>query len=137
MTRRQGKKMVWKLNLDEELEEGNVYGYVTNAEMDVQLKNYLEKQEVSGAIGTIQNQYEMVAILTNMYIEEDYRGQGIGTMLMENFISKASSKGADAVILIADTGERNEFGLVEWYENYGFNVIYGDKHSFPLMLKEL
>lgn len=129
--------MSWNLRLDQELEEGNIYGYVTNALTDVQLKNYLEKQGVGEATSIIQKQYDMVAILTNMYIEQGYRGNGLGSMFVESFIENALLKGASAIVLIADTGERNNFGLVEWYENYGFNIIYGEKHSFPLMLKEL
>jgi GNAT superfamily N-acetyltransferase len=128
----------WLLdNLDEEREEGNIYGYVTNTRKDVQLKNYMEKQRIPETVSIIREMFERIAILTNMYVNEVHRGEGIGTSLLEQFIENASAKNAQAIILVADTADSNEFELVNWYENYGFYIIYGERDSFPVMAKEL
>lgn len=128
----------WLQNsLDEELEEGNIYGYVTDGVRDVQLKNYMEEQGFPVVVELIREKYQMIAILTNMYVNDEHRGSGIGTSLLENFIDKAYSKNVEAIVLVADTSDSNEFDLVEWYETYDFKIIYGKKESFPVMIKEL
>lgn len=126
-----------KFNLDNEIENGNIYGYVTNTKSDVQLKNYMEKQHVPEAVPIIQGKFDTIAILTNMYVNEEERGNGIGTFLLLNFIENAVNKHAEAIVLVADTADTNQFNLVSWYEDYGFEIYYGDKNSFPVMVKTL
>lgn len=123
--------------LDEEVEGGIIYGYVTDTENDVQLQNYLEKQHREGALSVICKQYKKVAILTNMYVEEEERGGGIGATLLEDFMDNATFKGAEAIVLVADTLETNAFELVKWYESYDFTIINGERHACPVMLKKL
>lgn len=123
--------------LDEEVENGTIEGYVTNTRSDVQLQNYLEEQRRDGAVSAIQTAYEKVAILTNMYVEEEGRGNGIGSGLLENFIDNATVKGAEAIVLVADTVETNMFDLVEWYETYDFKLLYGERDKCPVMVKVL
>ena len=52
---------------------------------------------------------------------------------MSNAIDSAYDNDAEAIILVADTGESNEFDLVNWYNNYGFEKI-GDASGDPIML---
>lgn len=123
--------------LDKEIEEGNIYGYVTDAREDVQLENYMEDQDVLEAVPIIQEKFHYVAILKNMYINEEHRGERIGSRLLDEFIGNATIKKAEAIVLVADTAEDNEFDLVKWYEGYGFEIIYGERDSFPVMVKKI
>jgi ribosomal protein S18 acetylase RimI-like enzyme len=123
--------------LDEEVDGGSIHGYITDVINDVQLKNYLHEHLMDGALPIIQKKYKTVALLKSIWVDEEKRGQGIGTHLLTNFIDNAQAKRAEAIILIADTSESNEFNLVEWYESYGFQIFYGIRNVFPLMVKEL
>lgn len=129
--------MANKKSLDTELDGGVIYGYITNPTNEVQLGNYLAKHGVVEVIPFIKERFETIAILTNMSVEEEYRGDGLGTELLEGFIDDAVEKQAEAIILVADTGENNEFNLVEWYEEYGFEIIHGHEESFPVMLRKM
>jgi ribosomal protein S18 acetylase RimI-like enzyme len=81
--------------------------------------------------------YKQVAVLTNMHIEDNKRGKRKGTELLEEFIANARAKKAEAIILIVDTNEANEFELIEWYEKYNFIIVHENKNSYPVMLKIL
>lgn len=130
--------MWWIENsLDIEKKEGSICGYITNARKDMQLTNYLEEQRKAEVVDFIQKKYEKIAILKNMYVEEDMRGEGVGTSLLKEFLEKTKEKKVEAVVLVADTGENNDFDLVKWYEGYGFYIIYGEKTNYPVMIKEM
>lgn len=77
-----------------------------------------------------------VAILKNLNVDEEERGNGRGTELLENFLEEAEDKGIEHIFLIADTGESNDFCLVSWYERYGFRKTTSSE-AFPLMHKEM
>jgi GNAT superfamily N-acetyltransferase len=76
-----------------------------------------------------------IAILKNMFVEEEQRGKGIGNYLLNEFISKATSLNAKCILLESDTGEEQEkgFDLTKWYENKGFTKITNG--NYPLMYK--
>ncbi len=103
--------------------EGSITGYVvdTNAE---QLENYfiLEHGVPEHIIENIRHEYDVIAVLRNFSVEEDYRGQGHGTELFEDFMVEAIESGAEAVLLIADNGEELPFDLEAWYAGWGFDT---------------
>ena len=74
-----------------------------------------------------------MGVLRNLYVDEDYRDQGHGNELLEEFMIEAAESGAEAVLLIADDAESNSFNLIEWYEGYGFEIIT-KTGSGPLMI---
>lgn len=123
--------------LDNEIEEGYIYGFITDTRSEEQLDSYLEKQGRYEAVNKIQTSYRKIAILTNMYIEEEERGNGHGSFLLENFIDDASLEEVEAIILVADTGEKNQFDLVRWYNDYDFEVIFSERNVYPVMVKIL
>lgn len=55
---------------------------------------------------------------------------------MEEIITLSVDNGADAVLLVADFDEINEFNLVDWYKGWGFETLSGVNRN-PLMLYEL
>jgi len=99
------------------------------------LKNFLSSNGISGAI-TKQylNKFDRVGIVKNMEVELEQRGKGIGKKLFDKMIDDAYDEGAEAIFLIADTGEKNKFDLVRWYQSYGFEKIAKTSNSDYLML---
>jgi GNAT superfamily N-acetyltransferase len=114
--------------------EGSITGYVVDTGAE-QLENYfvLEHGVPERVIENIRHEYNLVAVLRNFSVEEDYRGQGHGTELFEDFMVEAIESGAEAVLLIADNGEELPFDLEEWYKGWGFDTI-GQTSSGPFMV---
>jgi ribosomal protein S18 acetylase RimI-like enzyme len=48
-----------------------------------------------------------------MYIDDEYRGQGLGSSLLNNAIDDSYNRGAKAILLIADIHENNAFSIVD------------------------
>jgi ribosomal protein S18 acetylase RimI-like enzyme len=112
---------------------GSLEGYVVDTDKP-QLKNYLESQGASEQlINNIASKFGRISIIKNMYIDDDSRGQGLGSNLLNNAIDDSHDRGAEAILLIADVHESNEFSIVDWYKNYGFEII-GDAGGDPIML---
>ena len=97
------------------------------------LNNWLYKEKINQeSIDKINNIVNYpVAILYNIYVEEDFMNLGYGNEGMYSFLSEAHE--AKYIILIADIYEGNKFSLVKWYEKFGFKII-GETNSCPLML---
>lgn len=115
---------------------GSLEAYVVDTHMD-NLENWMKEKGYGEASLKVICQSYRVCILRSIHVDEGYRRQGIGTYLLESCIDKADLYGASAIILEADTGERNEFHLVDWYADYDFNIIEKDRENYPLMVKLL
>ena len=76
-----------------------------------------------------------VAIMKNAFVPEEDRGQGVGSQLVDDFMSQADYEGAKSIILIADLGQSQAegFNLVDWYEEYDFEVV-GETGGNPVMV---
>jgi len=117
-------------------EGGNLEGYVINSDKP-QLTNYLYSQGAdNNLINQLKQKYKTIAIIRNMYVDEEQRGQGYGNQLMSDAIDDAAGNHADAIICVADMSEDNAIDLVKWYENFGFEVV-GKAGSDPVMVLEL
>jgi predicted GNAT family N-acyltransferase len=115
---------------------GNLEGYVVDSDKP-QLTNYLSSQGAdNNLINQLKQKYKTIAIIRNMYVDEDQRGQGYGNQLVSDAIDDAVGSLADAIICVADMSEDNNINLVQWYENFGFEVI-GKAGSDPVMVLEL
>ena len=118
--------------------EGATIDGVIHSNID-RLMNWANKEEVSEEV--IQNLELPVAIMKNAFVPEEDRGQGIGSQLVEDFISEADYEGAKSIILIADLGQSQAegFSLVDWYKGYDFEVVgeTGDDPvtGYPVMVK--
>lgn len=119
---------------------GSFEGYVVNKNEE-NWKNFLKK-EVSESkvadflIDRIENSNATtVAILRNINVEEEYKGNGYGNKLMSLFIESAGNNGADIFLLVADKMEsQNEgFDLRNWYEGYGYEQVF-DEEDVTLMI---
>jgi ribosomal protein S18 acetylase RimI-like enzyme len=116
-------------------EGGNLEGYVVDSSKP-QLSNYLLSQGANSNLIKQLQQYKTIAIIRNMYVDEELRGKGYGNQLVSDAIDDAAENGADAVICVADMSEDNKIDLIKWYENFGFEVI-GKAGLDPVMVLEL
>jgi ribosomal protein S18 acetylase RimI-like enzyme len=123
-------------SISQHTEGGSLEGYVMSTDKP-NINNYLQSQGATPElIKNITNRYKTLALIRNMYVDDEYRGQGIGNDLVSNAIDDAANNGADAVILVSDTDENNPFDLTKWYEGFGFEIV-GTAGTNPVMILDL
>lgn len=124
------------VTIDIENDGGALDGYVVDA-TEPNLENYLrEHTNLSKVIMLhLRQRGERVALLRNIRVDEDSRGQGYGGQLVDQFCQEAEAAGATAYLLICDTLEEQvgEFDLCAWYEAFGFCSVYETSQG-PLMV---
>lgn len=115
---------------------GSTEGYVVDTDAE-QIINWLEKWGISSDYVSHMKQYSSIAFFNNLFVDEEFRGQGVGNYLMEELISEALLHGAGAAYLIADTldGQADGFNLVKWYEGWGWKTLQ-ETSSGPFMFLE-
>jgi ribosomal protein S18 acetylase RimI-like enzyme len=82
------------------------------------IKNWFDIGKIDGYKG--YENYSKVAFLNNLYVDEDERGYGVGTNLLDWFIEESIDLGADAIYLISDENNENSMNLTDWYTKRGF-----------------
>lgn len=116
---------------------GALDGYIVDAS-EANLENYLaEHTNVGKAIMLhLRQRVDRVALLKNIRVDDEMRGQGFGGMLVEQFCQEAEAGGATAYLLICDEIEEQagDFDLKTWYESYGFCSVFGTSQG-PLMVQ--
>lgn len=117
-------------------EKGGMDAYVVDTSME-NAENYLKSKGYSEASVAEIRKHKRVCIILGIRVDEEHRGEGIGTELLEEIIENASIYGSEIIILEADTSESNDFDLVEWYEGYEFKTIERERANYPLMLLDL
>jgi ribosomal protein S18 acetylase RimI-like enzyme len=123
-------------SITQHTEGGSLEGYVMSTDKP-NINNYLQSQGATPElINNITKRYKTLALIRNMYVDDDYRGQGIGNDLVSNAIDDAANNGADAIILVSDTDEDNPFDLTKWYEGFGFEIV-GTAGNNPVMILDL
>jgi ribosomal protein S18 acetylase RimI-like enzyme len=121
--------------VSDEDEFGSAEGYVVSSTAE-QLDNWAADKGFSEKnIQELRNKFKKISFLKSIFVDEDERNRGIGNEILDKFINEVSFEGAEAILLEADTGEKNHFNLVEWYEDFGFLIIEREKH--PLMVLEM
>ena len=114
--------------------EGSVaFGVVHNNPENI--KTWLIKNGINQEI----NLPLPIAFLNNINVEEEDRGQGIGTELLYDFKAEASFHGAKSILLLAGLDEEQiqGFNLEQWYLNNDYEVLTKDGDGNPLMYKNL
>lgn len=115
-------------------DEGSIFGYISDC--DENFLNFLEKNDYFEEDFISLEKYKNCkkAYICNLYIEEEYRGNGNGTYLMNEILEDMYySTDVKYVFLVCDNIESNNFSLQKWYESYDFEVI-ADKYRCPLMV---
>jgi ribosomal protein S18 acetylase RimI-like enzyme len=122
-----------QISINQYSDNASLEGYVVDTSLP-QLKNYLAAQGVQQNLAElIAGKFSRVAVIRNLYVDEESRGQGLGRKLVNNAIDEAFDAGAEAIVLVADADEDNSVDLVQWYKDYGFDVV-GTAHGNPVML---
>ena len=123
------------IDIDDDSGFGNVFGVAHDDLRNVM--NWAQKEGVDEASVKAVSVLELpIAILKNINVEEEARGQGVGGQLMEEFISAAADQGAFTIVLIADLGQTqgSGFDLEKWYRDYGFETVGFDGGKNPVMV---
>lgn len=125
--------------IEDETGSGTAEGYVCHFK-DENWRNYLESILLEEDVKKIEkmfaeNNAQKIAVFKNMYVDEESRGDGIGTELVECFLEEANE--ADFIILEADIQESNLFNLVNWYQSYGFKKIETSRTYDTVMVLDL
>jgi ribosomal protein S18 acetylase RimI-like enzyme len=124
------------VDLNGDIGESGIEGYVVDTDKE-NLANYLMSQGAPAEIAEkIKNQFERIGIIKNIWVDDEKRNDGIGNALLWQGVDAAIDLDAEAMILVADKSEGNEFDLVKWYESYDFEII-GRAGGDPVMLREL
>lgn len=112
--------------------QGSVEGYVVDTKRE-QLGNFFTSNGISKEVANkYLHKFHTVAILKNMEVSQ--KGKGIGRKLLEQFIDQAYDEGVEAIFLVADVSEKNDFDLIQWYERNGFEKIAKTSNSDYLMV---
>src|SRR5690606_16074301 len=115
-----------------------LYGYVVSPH-EINLKNYLDENVgySDSIMNILKKENRAVALLRNLWVDEECRGQGEGSYLVGEFLQEASQHGADTVLLVCDNNESQltGFKLQEFYEGFDF-VACVNKDEDPLMVND-
>lgn len=92
------------------------------------LKNYLDeyfrdKHKTNEISKWVKEHCDNIAIINSIHVDEKKRGKGVGGKLLDKFIDGTCNRATEAIILVADSAEKNAFKLESWYESYGFVKI--------------
>lgn len=123
------------VNIDQhdQKDRGFLDGYVTDTDSE-RLTNFLfDYIENTKIVSNIRKKYNKIGIIKNFHVDDKHRGKGIGNKLLRKAIDDAYNNDAEAIILITDVEESNNFDLQRWYESYGFKKITNTA-SGPLMI---
>ena len=115
---------------------GSIEGYKVNSS-ETQIENFLARHKIRNPnfVKKIRAKYEKIAIMNNLWVDEEKRSKGKGSQLVEDFIDDCSD--CDAIILLADEDEiqLGDFSLQEFYKNFGFETAFKTS-SGPIMVLE-
>lgn len=120
--------------------DGNIDGYIIDTKKP-NLKNwfegnfdYLEGISVDDFISCISSEMDNILILKNLNIDEEFQGEGYGSMIIDD-IKRQFSNQFDGIILIADIleSQKDNFILEKFYESNGFSTILKE-NDYPIMI---
>lgn len=120
------------------IDEGMVFGYKTTTDSE-ELFNYLsevlENPVVIEFIIFLKNKkIQEIIVLKNLEVEEKFRGQGIGSKLLEQFCEQ--SAGIPIFLVVDNLNSQKEgFILENWYLNWGFEPTGFITLSGPIFIR--
>ena len=94
---------------------------------DVKAWGIVEGGHLIAAIETAAECWSNRLSVTELWVHEDYRRQGIAKALMDKAIQRAKAENRRAIIL--ETQSRNE-GAIDFYLDYGFTLIGFDACAY-------
>lgn len=121
-------------------EKGSITGFVTSLDEE-NFNHYLEEHLELGPIQMFLEYLQKTlgnsnfTLLKNLYVEHQFRGQGVGPELLAEFFNQSSGP----VILICDNLESQVegFNLQNWYmDKYGFKETGFFTLSGPILIRD-
>jgi N-acetylglutamate synthase-like GNAT family acetyltransferase len=116
--------------------DGRISAFVSEAD-DEGLIDYLaEHTDMAIQVAALlSNQSRRVAVLNMISVAPERRLRGVGNRLMNQFLETAESKGATAILLIAEGTDdhASDFNLSTWFQSFGFTSVEGFSQA-PLMV---
>jgi ribosomal protein S18 acetylase RimI-like enzyme len=103
-------------------------------EISTEFWNFKKKRNQSDFISNKSTSIDGTELyIKNLYVENEYRNRGIGTMLMNKVILEASSKGSKTILLYVENHLDNVKRL---YRKLGFRKVgsFGGKIKKPRYL---
>lgn len=117
---------------------GTIYGYSVDANEENWKNNILKNCHDVGfanfLISKILNsEVQKITILENLYVEEEFQGQGYGKELLEEFLDYEDY---DIILLYSDNlnTQRKNFNLIKFYEDYDFERAKDLNDTYLLIL---
>lgn len=117
--------MYQSIDIDDDNGDGNISGYMVSAKDDNYRtfleENLADENKINHIVSFIEEKgYTDIAIILNLNVEREARGQGIGKGLLETALEDAQ-----VALLISDKHESQirSFVLNKFYENAGFEKI--------------
>jgi GNAT superfamily N-acetyltransferase len=114
--------------MKEDIEIRNKFGYAIGfvaPPNDLVFREYLNAN--LGRVGVLSEckKYSEIGVLCDLFVEEAHQGNGQGKELLKDFVLHAKRKGANIIILLLDTAEkqRYDFNLAQFYKNQGFEFM--------------
>ena len=120
--------MYEQITIYDEDEKGSIEGYKVSSDQE-QIVNWFTKRSL---VPPVLEKNINVAVINNLYVEEDSRGEGKGTLLLSNFIDECYD--CQFIFLECDNGEDNAFSLLDWYKSFDFEILYNGEN--PIMVFE-
>jgi len=94
---------------------------------DVKAWGVVENEQLLAVIETAVERWSNRLIVTELWIDDDHRRQGIATALMD--IAKKRAQDEKRRVLMLETQSCNE-GAIAFYLQYGFELIGFDKYAY-------
>jgi len=94
---------------------------------DIKAWGIIENKKLVAVIETAVEVWNNRLIVTELWVDEDYRRQGIATALMD--IAMKRVKDEKRRVLVLETQSRNE-SAIDFYLNYGFTLIGFDTCAY-------
>jgi ribosomal protein S18 acetylase RimI-like enzyme len=101
-----------KQTLTDQIEKGNNLALI--AESNSKIVGFLTGSTWSEAT---MKDHQLIGQLENIFVMDDFRGQGIGSELIKKFVGWAKNKGAVRLIIVASHLNKKAIGL---YKKMGF-----------------
>ena len=115
----------WGNKTNYQLYEDSIFGCVSTKESIPYWYLLESENQIVGCIGLIDhdfiNRTDLSPWLCSLYIEKDYRGKSLGSLLIEQVRTDAELEGFESIYLCTE--------LNEFYEKFGFNYL--EKGFYP------
>lgn len=94
-----------------------------------------EGEHICGAIGMVHKELEMEIL--SLYVEEEFRCKGIGSMLLQEAVNQAKIKKVIRVLLSYVCTEEENLSIMPFIVKNGFPAPVGDEILYVIFMEEI